>query len=78
MKKFRGGSSSAEGASAARGSRDMLPRNLFLFLAHSDMFFCTFEVSFTIIFGLRHVQDCKPLKCVFTARLKDYFWVMAL
>ena len=31
------------------------PRNLFLFLARSNMFFCTFEVSFTIIIRLRHV-----------------------
>ena len=57
MKKVRGGgSSSAEGTSAAMGSRDtpLLPE-FFLFLARSNMFFCTFEVNFTIIIGLRHV-----------------------
>ena len=49
------------------------PQNFFLFLACSNMFFCTFEVSFTIIIGLRHVGDCKPLKRVFTLRLKGHF-----
>ena len=54
MKKVRGGSSTAEGTSAARGSGDT-PPEFFLFLARLNMFFCTFEVSFTIIIGLRHV-----------------------
>ena len=62
MKKVRGGSSSDEDTSAARGSGDTLPRNFFLFLTRSNMLFCPFEVSFTIIIGLIHVQHCKPLK----------------
>ena len=56
MKKVGGGSSSAEGTIIARGSGDTPHPRIFspIFLARS-MFFCTFEVSFTIIIGLRHV-----------------------
>ena len=31
------------------------PPRIFFLLACSNMFLCTFEVSFTVIIGLRHV-----------------------
>ena len=49
-----GGPSSAEGTSAARGP-GTCPPEFFLFLACLTSLICTFEVSFTIIIGLRHV-----------------------
>ena len=74
MKKVRGALRAMKTQLLSGGPATRVPPpNFFLFLASSNMFFYTFEVSFTIIIGLRHVQDCKPLKRVFTSGLKDHF-----
>ena len=48
MKKVRGALRALKAQVLLGGSGDTPPGNFSLFLARSNMFFCTFEVSFTM------------------------------
>ena len=54
MKKVRGALRAMK-TQVLLGGPGTRPQNFFLFLTRSNMLFCPFEVSFTIIIGLIHV-----------------------